>query len=257
MKQLSILSILCAVTLSCGVKKEVHQSTLDSLAKTELELKEAQSENSLLKGENQTLSGELGQTEEEKAAAAARAEKLALEMKATEKELLELRKQRAAADKRLQAFKELTAKFKSLVDTGKLNVVFKQGQMVLELPSGVLFGSGTADLSKSGQIALAEILHVLRDFSERRFMVAGHTDNDPIRSRKFKNNWSLSTARAVSVVDYMISSGFPTDKLAAAGYGEFAPVAANDTPENKQKNRRIEIILVPDLSELPGLNDVP
>ena len=162
-----------------------------------------------------------------------------------------------ASEKRLQAFRELTAKFKSLVDTGKLNVVFRQGQMVLELPSGVLFASGSADLSRTGQVALAEILNVLQDFVDRRFMIAGHTDNVPIRGRKFNNNWALSTARAVSVVDYMISSSFPPGNLAAAGFGEFAPVAPNDTAENKQKNRRIEIILVPDLSELPGLTVDP
>ena len=84
-------------------------------------------------------------------------------------------------------------------------------------------------------------------------MVAGHTDNQPIRTAEFKNNWFLSTARANSVVQFMIKQGFPAKNLAAAGYGEFDPVAKNDTDDNRELNRRIEIILVPNLEELPSL----
>lgn len=242
------LGLAGTLALGCGVKKETHQKVLDELTATQAELDAAREENQRLSGQNSALSGELG----DKAAAAA---KLAADMQATEAELLELRKQRAAAEKRLAAFRELTAKFKSLVDTGKLKVVFRNGQMVLELPSGVLFASGQAKLSKGGEGALQEILDVLKEFQDRRFMIAGHTDNVPIRSRRFKNNWALSTARAVSVVDYMVEdAGFPATNLAAAGYGEFSPVASNDTEDGRQQNRRIEIILVPDLSELPSLD---
>jgi chemotaxis protein MotB len=125
--------------------------------------------------------------------------------------------------------------------------------MVLKLPSGILFASGQADLSKPGQQALTEVTNILLEFKDRRFVIAGHTDTVPIKSRKFKDNWDLSTNRALSVVQFMVAAGFPAKNLAASGYGEFDPVAPNDTEENKQLNRRIEIILVPDLSELPTL----
>jgi chemotaxis protein MotB len=147
----------------------------------------------------------------------------------------------------------LQDKFKKLVDTGKLQVVFRNGQMTLKLPSGILFPSGSAALSKGGETALADVVKILLDFKDRRFIVAGHTDNEPIKTAEFKNNWYLSTARANSVVQFMIKQQFPPKDLAAAGYGEFDPVADNKTEAGREQNRRIEIILVADLAELPQL----
>ncbi len=255
------LVVITLLAPSCGVKKETHQKVLDELTATQLKLDETQRErDKLLEGRDVLLSDKekLGASLDDKsraeAEARARAAKLAAEMQATEAELLDLRKQREATNKRLAAFRELTEKFRKLVDTGKLKVTFRQGQMVLQLPSGVLFSSGKAALSSGGEAALQEILNVLKEFSDRRFLIAGHTDNVPVKSRKFKSNWLLSTARAVSVVTYMTEkAGFSATNLAAAGYGEFSPVADNGTDEGRAQNRRIEIILVPDLSELPGL----
>jgi chemotaxis protein MotB len=175
------------------------------------------------------------------------------EKAATEAELAELRRQKEAAEKRIAAYKALQDKFRSLVDTGKLQVVFRNGQMTLKLPSGILFPSGSADLSKGGKAALTEVTNILMQFKDRRFLVAGHTDNQPIRTAAFKNNWYLSTARANSVVQHMIKDGFPSKNLAAAGYAEFDPVAPNNAEPGREQNRRIEIILVPNLEELPSL----
>jgi len=121
----------------------------------------------------------------------------------------------------------------------------------------VLFSSGKAKLSDNGEKALTEVLNILVEFKDRRFLIAGHTDNQGIRGGRFDNNWELSTARALSVLEYMSKAGFDSKNLGAAGYGEWDPVAPNDTPENRQLNRRIEIILVPDLSELPNLTVNP
>lgn len=179
------------------------------------------------------------------------------EKEATEAELAELRRQKEAAEARLASYRALQERFKSLVDAGTLEVAFRNGQMTLKLPSGVLFPSGSADLSSAGKTTLQQVTEALMAFKDRRFLVAGHTDSDPIKTRKFKNNWFLSTARAVQVVDFMVEAGFPADKLAAAGYADKDPVADNGTPEGKELNRRIEIILVPDLSELPQLAEEP
>jgi len=179
--------------------------------------------------------------------------KVRTEKEATEAELAELRRQKDAAEKRIAAYKALQDKFRALVDTGKLQVAFRNGQMTLKLPSGILFPSGSADLSKGGQTALGDVVNILMQFKDRRFVVAGHTDNQPIKTREFPNNWYLSTARANSVVQFMIAQGFPAKNLAAAGYGEFDPVAPNDNDAGREQNRRIEIILVPNLEELPSL----
>ena len=88
----------------------------------------------------------------------------------------------------------------------------------------------------------------LEPFKTRRFVIAGHTDTQPIRGGKFKNNWYLSTARAISVLQFLVDAGFAAKNLAAAGYGEFDPIAGHDTPQNRAQNRRMAIILVPNKS---------
>jgi chemotaxis protein MotB len=238
---------------ACGVKKETHQKALDQIKLLEGQLGESQQQAAERQRRIKALEGDLTETQGTSKNKDAELAKVRTEKEASDAELVELRRQREAAEKRISAYRTLSDRFRSLVDTGKLTVVFRNGQMVLKLPSGILFPSGSADLSEGGQAALAEVLTALNEFKDRRFNVAGHTDNLPIKSRQFKNNWYLSSARAISVVQFMIDAGFPAKNLAAAGYGEFDPVAANDTDKNREQNRRIEIILVPNLAELPSL----
>jgi chemotaxis protein MotB len=168
----------------------------------------------------------------------------------TRARLDELRRQQAAAEARAAQFRELAARFQKLVDAGQLKVIMRGGRMVLELSNDVLFDSGHIELKEVGKKTLVEIAQVLRTMPERRFQVAGHTDNVKIQTPRFPSNWELSTARAVEVVKLLVDSGMDTKNLSAAGYGEFAPVDPNDTPDGRAKNRRIEITLVPNLEEL-------
>jgi chemotaxis protein MotB len=167
--------------------------------------------------------------------------------------LEELRKAQAAADARAQLFKQLAMKFHKMIDSGQLKVRLRDGRMVIELANDVLFDSGQTTFKPEGQKAIADVAAVLRTIDRRRFQVAGHTDNVPITTAKFTSNWELSTERAVVVVRYLISRGLRPDLLSAAGYGEFDPVAPNDSPANKAKNRRIEITLQPNIDELVGI----
>jgi chemotaxis protein MotB len=92
--------------------------------------------------------------------------------------------------------------------------------------------------------------------ADRHFLVAGHTDNIPIKSKKFASNWELSTARAVEVVKLLVDSGMKPSQIGAAGYAEFDPAAPNATPDGQKQNRRIEIVVEPNLSELPSLEGI-
>jgi chemotaxis protein MotB len=168
----------------------------------------------------------------------------------TKARLEELRKQQAAAEARAAQFRELAARFKKLVDAGQLKVTMRGGRMVLELSNDVLFDSGRTDLKEVGKKTLAEVAAVLRTMGDRRFQVAGHTDNVQIRTARFPSNWELSTARAVEVVKLLVDSGMDSRNLSASGYSEFAPLDSNDTPDGRARNRRIEITLVPNLEEL-------
>lgn len=245
------------IASGCVVRKSTYQKALDKNAELSHQL--AMTNQRLVETEQnldtkiKELQGQLGQLDRTTRSKEAELGKVRGEKAATEQELAELRRQKEAAEKRLAAYKALQQKFRALVDTGKLQVAFRNGQMTLKLPSGILFPSGSATLSKDGQAALAEVIKILLGFQDRRFVIAGHTDNQPIRTAGFKNNWYLSTARANSVVQFMIAQGFPPKNLAAAGYGEFDPVAGNDTDQGRELNRRIEIILVPNLEELPSL----
>ncbi|NUP06617.1 MAG: OmpA family protein [Polyangiaceae bacterium] len=171
----------------------------------------------------------------------------------TRKELEELRKQQAAAEARVKAFQDLVKRFQKLADAGKLKVVLRQGRMIIELPTDVLFDSGKSDVRKAGKDTILEVGKILATMPDRRFQVAGHTDNVKISTARYPSNWELSTARAVEVVKILVESKVKPENLSAAGYGEFDPISANDSDANKQKNRRIEITLVPNLEEFVKL----
>jgi chemotaxis protein MotB len=170
--------------------------------------------------------------------------------------LAELQKRKAEADARIGEFRNLLAKFKGLIDSGKLKVKIVEGRMVVQLATDVLFPSGSANLSKDGQAAIAEVAGVLASIQQRKFQVEGHTDNVPIKTAQYKSNWELASGRAINVVKAMVDAGMPADRISAASFGEVRPVAANDSEDGRSANRRIEIVVVPDLSGLPGFDEL-
>jgi chemotaxis protein MotB len=170
--------------------------------------------------------------------------------------LAELEKRRAEAESRIAEFKNLLSRFRALIDAGKLKVKIVDGRMVVVLATDILFGSGSASLSKDGHGAVTEVGQVLASIPRRSFQVEGHTDNVPIATAQYPSNWELAAARAITVLKAMVDAGLPADRISAASFGDTRPVAANDTKESKAQNRRIEIIIVPDLSQLPGFEEL-
>lgn len=185
----------------------------------------------------------------------ANVDRLEKNLKAGKEELENLRKQRAEVEKRLEAFRDMTDKLKAMIDSGQLEVKVREGRMLVELPSEVMFPSGSAELSKDGEMALMKVAVILEQFPDRVFMVAGHTDNQPLKSSKYASNRELSTGRAVTVTEFLIRAGLKPGNLIAAGYGEHDPVAPNKTAQGRARNRRIEIVLMPSIEELPTIPD--
>ena len=177
-------------------------------------------------------------------------------LKASSAQLEELRKQKAAADARAATYKGLTERLRSMIDAGKLSVKIRKGRMLISMPNDVLFDSGSAVLKKAGQDAVGQVAQALSGLADRQFLVAGNTDDKPIRTARFPSNWELSTERAVVVTRFLISKGMKSAQLGALGYGEFDPIVRNDTGEHRAQNRRIEIQLQPNLSELPSMEDL-
>ncbi len=167
--------------------------------------------------------------------------------------LEELRKAQAAAEARSALFRELALKLKRMIDAGDLQIVLRSGRMVVVLPTDVLFDSGKANLKPRGKEALAQLATALATISGRHFQVAGHTDNEKIRVSGYASNWQLSSARALEVLAFLVQSGMRNEAVSAAGYAEFDPVAPNDTPEGRGRNRRIEITLQPNIDELVAI----
>jgi chemotaxis protein MotB len=170
--------------------------------------------------------------------------------------LAELEARKIETEKRLAEFRELTEKFKDLVSAGKLSIKVRNGRMMLALSSDILFASGSAQLSKEGAESITEVAGLLKDLQNRNFQIEGHTDNKPIHTRQFPSNWELASARASSVLNTMLAAGFPPEHVSVASYGSNDPLNDNSTPEKRAENRRIAIVVVPDLSGLPGFDEL-
>lgn len=168
----------------------------------------------------------------------------------------QMKKRRQDTEKRLAEFKELTTKFSKLVNAGKLSVKMLNGRMTVALSTDILFSSGSAKLSSEGIKAIKEVSLLLKSLDGRKYQIEGHTDNIPIKSELYPSNWELASARAISVVRTMIEAGLPPDQISAASYADTQPVADNSTSEGKKQNRRISIVIVPDLSGLPGNEEI-
>lgn len=171
--------------------------------------------------------------------------------------LEEMRRAQQQAEARLAQFRSLLSKFKKMIDSGKLQVVVRNGKMTVKLPEGILFPSGRAELKPEGRAVIEQVTDILKAIPNRSFQVAGHTDNIPVgRGARYKSNWELSTARALAVVKVMIERGMEPKRVSAAGYADTDPVETNDTAEGRAKNRRTEIVLLPNIEELPSLDEL-
>lgn len=170
--------------------------------------------------------------------------------------LAEQAKRHAETEKRMAEFRELTQKFSALVNSGQLSVKVLNGKMTVVMSTDVLFPSGSARLSPKGVLAVKDVTQLLVGLVGRRYQIEGYTDNIPIKTKTYASNWELASARSMTVLRTMLDAGMPPDRISASSYGETQPVAINGTPEGRAQNRRIAIVIVPDLSGLPGFDEL-
>jgi len=174
---------------------------------------------------------------------------------------------RAAQLERIkQRFEVLRDKLTKLTSLG-LKVEIRRNRMVIRLPGDVLFASGDDKLRTDGTKVLDAVADVIRNdktLSGRYFQIAGHTDNKPLKGGRFGDNWGLSAMRARQVLIYLIAplgtkdggGGLDQNRLHAAGYGDTDPVGKNDTDAERQQNRRVELVLMPDVEEMLDLKSL-
>ena len=119
-----------------------------------------------------------------------------------------------------------------------------KGTITVTLRNYILFNPGKAALKKATSTELDQIVSVLQErYSGRLVDVVGHTDSDPIKKSKWKDNWELSTQRALAVLRYLTTRGIPEEKIRAVGRGASQPIASNATASGKARNRRVEIVV--------------
>jgi chemotaxis protein MotB len=197
------------------------------------------------------------QLEEKLTAAEAERAKLATEKQqlSTEKEQLSqtVQEQEAELAKLKATYDDLQDKMKAEIANGAIRLSQNEGRIQVDLVDKVLFDSGDASISARGQEVLTRLGAVLGKVDDKLIQVSGHTDDSPPSQKlqgTFPTNWELSVARAVNVVRFLQDKGgVPAKRMVAAGYGEMRPVAANATPQGRARNRRIEVLLMPELSK--------
>ena len=160
-----------------------------------------------------------------------------------------------AEGRRTAAYRDIERRLLEAFDTGTLKIFIRNGKLVVRLPNRILFDLGQSRLKPEGAAALGRIAGVLKTLNGREFLVAGHTDNVPVsrKSTLYKSNWELSQMRALTVLLALERQGVRPKQIAATGYGEHQPEAANDTKEGRARNRRTELIVMPLLDELPRM----
>ncbi len=146
-------------------------------------------------------------------------------------------------------YNSLVSELKEEIKKGEIEVTQLRDKLTLQMVEKILFDSGSAEIKGTGKKIIDRVAEILKNVTDKQIRIEGHTDNIPIGpkiAKKFPTNWELSTARATTVVRYLIEKGGINPKiLSAVGYADNMPVASNDTEEGRAKNRRIEIVLSP------------
>lgn len=143
-------------------------------------------------------------------------------------------------------YEKLNTQLQAEVKSDQVQIQKLQGELKVTIVNEILFPEGGWEIDKKGEATLDKITPALKTLQNQKIEVQGYTDNVPIGPElksRFPSNWELSTARATDVVRYLVKNGVNPNIISAAGFGDTHPVASNDTPQGRAKNRRIEIVL--------------
>lgn len=176
---------------------------------------------------------------------AKRSDRLKKELSDCQAELEYLKTQKDSELER--AKRELAKSLEKELGDYRAKLEMTERGLIVTFLAEIFFNSGKDTILPDGKPVLKKVAEVLnKDVPDSKVAVEGHTDTDPIKYSGWKSNWELSSARALAVLHFFIDDGrVAPDRLSVAGYGEYQPVAVNDTAANKRKNRRVEIVILP------------
>jgi chemotaxis protein MotB len=157
--------------------------------------------------------------------------------------------QKAELNRMSQQANDLETQLTDEIKKGQLRLKKMRDRIIINLDDKICFDTGSSKLKPEIKKALDKITGILSNYPENRIYVEGNTDNIPIHNASFRNNWQLSTERALSVLEYLLGNAkLNPERVSATGNGEFNPLLSNDTPENRALNRRVDIIVIPKVS---------
>ncbi len=152
----------------------------------------------------------------------------------------------------MQVYKKLSEAIQATDSKGRVKVAQGERGVTISITDTTLFKPGEAIVLSEASETLIRVASVLNDFPHQ-IRIEGHTDNMPIHTKEFPTNWELSAARALNITRFLTEGGYlPAERLAASGYGEFHPIASNDTPEERSQNRRVELVILKALKDVDG-----
>ncbi|PTM03526.1 MAG: cell envelope biogenesis protein OmpA, partial [Bacteroidetes bacterium] len=210
-------------------------------------------------GRKKELLAQLEAKEQALATENSRLENLKKELEQRSNRVAELENMIAAKDAAMTQLKNAISKALTDFEGKGLTIEQRDGKVYVSMENKLLFKSGSWAVGVQGKRAVQQLGSVLGDNPEIAVLIEGHTDNVPYTgTSQISGNWDLSTKRATAIVNILQeNNAINPENLTAAGRGEFAPIASNDSAENKAKNRRIEVILTPKLDEVTKLlNDI-
>ena len=178
---------------------------------------------------------------------------LKITIKNLNEELSNLKKltqnQKKELDRMLSQQRELEKKLAHEIKVGQIRLKRFHNKLIINIDNKISFASGSATLKYNVKAALRKIGRILADYPENKIVIEGHTDSDKLFGGRFKDNWQLSAARALSVLRYILKNKkLDKSRFSLAGYGEFNPIVPNTSAKNKSLNRRVDIVVVPRLS---------
>ena len=204
---------------------------------------------------NRELLAQLEAKEQALAAENARLDKLKQELEARSQRVAELESVIASKDAAMTKLKDAISKALTNFEGNGLTVEQRNGKVYVSMENKLLFESGSWAVGSKGRQAVKQLGEVLAENPEIAILIEGHTDNVPYKgNEQLSGNWDLSAKRATAIVNILReNAAINPENLTAAGRGEFAPIASNETAQGKAQNRRIEVILTPKLDEISKL----
>ncbi len=271
MKTIRPVLAFAAVTtllLSSCVTKKKYATLLDDYNSTRVELaeakaynksldamlEEAKANNAQLKENLAALQGSLNQSIAQNSQGNVNISKLVDEINASNKYIKELIAAKDRSDSLNMVLTNNLTRSLSRDELKDVDVKVLKGVVYISLADNMLFKTGSYDISDRAMATLSKIAKIIKDYKDYDVMVEGNTDNVPISRTNIRNNWDLSALRASSVVQVLQNRfGVDPSRLSAAGRGEYRPIADNSTDSGRQRNRRTEIIITPNLDQFMDL----